>query len=191
MQTVPETAPHELYLRSAPANKPSAPLKLYANITGKILVERELGSRVEDRVRESTTQAAKAHKNKGIVRLNEAPPTPTTATATATKKGKKAGSGVTVTRRVAPQVQTIKARNEGSPAGHSTASYDDHPARARMIRCLAVQQRTAAEAIKAVGGSSVSESEAKDLAGLLEAVRSLALPLLFTTIHLSCLRSSS
>lgn len=172
MQTVPETAPHELYLRSAPVNKPSAPLKLYADITGKILVERELGSRVEDRVRESTTQAAKAHKNKGIVRLNEAPPTPTTATST-TKKGKKSGSGVTVTRRVAPQVQPIKARNEGTHSASAVVSFDDHPARARMIRYLAIQQRTAAEAIKAVGGSSLSESTAKELAQLLEAVRFL------------------
>lgn len=106
------------------------------------------------------------------MRLNEAPPTPTTATST-TKKGKKSGSGVTVTRRVAPQVQPIKARNEGTHSASAVVSFDDHPARARMIRYLAIQQRTAAEAIKAVGGSSLSESTAKELAQLLEAVRFL------------------
>lgn len=176
MQTFSETAPHELYLRSAPPNKPSTPLKLYANITGKILVERELDTRIEGRVRESTTQAAKAQKSKGIRRIEGTPATvqsPTTSSfGTSKKNGKKTGSGVTV--KPAPRTQEIKARNEGSPLARSpvtATSFDDHPARAQMIRCLAVQSRTAAEAIKAVGGASISESYAKELAELLEAVR--------------------
>ncbi|THV08594.1 hypothetical protein K435DRAFT_788017 [Dendrothele bispora CBS 962.96] len=50
---------HDLYLRSATANRPNVPLKLYANVTGKLTVsERMLDKDLEDRIRKRTADAA-------------------------------------------------------------------------------------------------------------------------------------
>ncbi|KAF7376061.1 hypothetical protein MSAN_00020900 [Mycena sanguinolenta] len=61
MRPVKENYPHDLYLRASSAAKPMAPLKLYANITGKFTVERDL-AQVQDIIR-TTTLAAENKKN--------------------------------------------------------------------------------------------------------------------------------
>ncbi|TFY73324.1 hypothetical protein EWM64_g10687, partial [Hericium alpestre] len=162
-----ESIAHELYLRSAPANKPHAPLKLYAAITGKVLVDRELDTSISDRVRESTVQAAKAKNGKRIVVL-DAPPAPTpssTAKAKAPpKKRKVLNSGAPViTKRVNVPIQ---AKNEGSAAPRGPSPLPPQDAvpelppsvRNRMVHCLATGQRTADDVIRLVGGATPSQA---------------------------------
>ena len=57
MRQAQETTVHELYLRASSITKKTAPLKLYANVVGKLTVERELHDDVYDRLRESTQDA--------------------------------------------------------------------------------------------------------------------------------------
>ena len=188
MRIIGEAAPHELYLRSTPLNKPNAPLKLYANITGKITVERELDQKIEDKVSQSTADAAKAKNSRRIVVIDEPPPKKPAAASAATTKKKKAGTSVSVTRR-APQI--IQAKNEGSsrlasPApNHGKALSPLRPPaattninlRQRVIRCVAASPRTQDEVVNLVGGPSCADSTRRDVLAQLEDVRAPSCPL--------------
>src|ERR1700729_530421 len=70
MRPLREGSPHELYLRSSSAAKPMAPLKLYANVTGKFTVERELGEKVQDKVRDRTQVAEKQRTERKVQMLD-------------------------------------------------------------------------------------------------------------------------
>ena len=47
-----------------------APLKLYANVTGKFTVERELGEKVQDKVRDRTQVAEKQRTERKVQMLD-------------------------------------------------------------------------------------------------------------------------
>ncbi|KAI0744139.1 hypothetical protein C8Q80DRAFT_1185254 [Daedaleopsis nitida] len=64
---------HELYLRVPTTHKPMAPLKLYANVIGKFMVERELGEKVQESVREATLGAEKARTERKAIYLDKPP----------------------------------------------------------------------------------------------------------------------
>jgi hypothetical protein len=49
-----------------------APLKLYANVTGKFMVERELGEKVQDKVRDRT-QVAEKQRTECEVQMLDSP----------------------------------------------------------------------------------------------------------------------
>ncbi|KAF8210125.1 hypothetical protein K438DRAFT_1809044, partial [Mycena galopus ATCC 62051] len=69
-----ENYPHDLYLRASSAAKPMAPLKLYANITGKFTVERDL-AQVQENIRNTTAAAEKKKNTRGIARIDGPPST--------------------------------------------------------------------------------------------------------------------
>lgn len=92
VQHTPENGNHELYIRVSQANKPSAPLKLYANVIGKFMVERQLGEKVQETVRDRTKQAEEARTERKTILLDKPPTQPK-----ASKQKKKE-----VTRRVIP-----------------------------------------------------------------------------------------
>src|SRR6266446_5593401 len=79
---VQESTPHELYLRAALASKVNAPLKLYADITGKFTVERELNGKTESKVQQSTADAQKNKTERRIVLLDNPPALNPSATKT-------------------------------------------------------------------------------------------------------------
>ncbi|KAI0266713.1 hypothetical protein BC834DRAFT_1041002 [Gloeopeniophorella convolvens] len=172
MSGVQESTPHELYLRSAPANKTNAPLKLYADIAGKYTVGRELNGKTESKVHQSTADAQKAKSGGRIVVLDAppalAPPTKSKPAA-GPKKRKDATSGTTVKR--VPQL--IQAKNEGSAATRARsplppAAASAPPAsqgnlvsqtmRSQMVHLLARGPRSKEDVLTQVGGPDASNA---------------------------------
>ncbi|OBZ70678.1 hypothetical protein A0H81_09126 [Grifola frondosa] len=148
MQSLKEDSPHELYLRTSTASKPMAPLKHYANVTGKFTVVPVLNSKVEDKVRERTLKSEQQRTGRQIVVVDTPPVLNRPATSSGAKKRKEPAT------RKEPQILR-------RPAGNASASSTAHPSRVasplpnasastnealenmrtRLIHFLAIRQR--------------------------------------------------
>ncbi|KAG8214108.1 hypothetical protein J3R82DRAFT_10868 [Butyriboletus roseoflavus] len=180
MRPQKESSPHELYLRAASSLKPMAPLKLYANVVGKFMVERQLGDRVTGKVRQQTMVAKQQHMERQAILLDQ-PPIPVSA-----KNGKRKmpGSG-TVLKKTLPSDQLRLASRKVSPLPQNTpSSKAGADVRSRLVRCLAISPRLSDDAVKMVGGANIGLSTRQDLLALLEDVSptapSATLPVLIT-----------
>lgn len=196
-----EDIPHDLYLRAAPANKPTAPLKLYANVTGKFFVEQKLASDNAHlkKLRERTAQATEAKQETRTMMLDAPPVTASQSTAGTSKKRKAPGTGIFRKPLPASSSATASLGVGGSSAGGRKASPNpaapgpsasgsgsasgsasgssapsgntaSHPARPRLIHCLALAPRSADEVVRLVGGSRCDSSTRADLLNLLSDV---------------------
>ncbi|KAI0085057.1 hypothetical protein BDY19DRAFT_967795 [Irpex rosettiformis] len=175
-----ENSPHELYMRSVPpSNKNTAPLRFYANVVGKFMVERELGSRVESVIRDKTAAAEKQRTERKTIMLDAPPPSAPPVKAskkknTTTKKQNAVTSSRTMStassaqasRMVSPRPPPMPAPSPRS-AAPSIASDSD---RARLIHFLALNPRTLTEVMRSVGGIEEDQPFRQDLIDLLKAV---------------------
>ena len=176
MRSQQESSPHEIYLRTSTAAKPNVPLKLYANVIGKLIVEHQLGKKITDGVRQRTIEAKKAHSERQAILLDQ-PLIP--ASGSKPPKRKTPGSGTVVKKSTAPTDQlrassssTAPARKV-SPLPHNPPSSRNADVRRRLVHCLATQARLADEAIRMVGGANISVPAREDLLRLLEDVSSI------------------
>lgn len=74
MRHARESTLHELYLRASSITKKTAPLKLYANVVGKLTVVRELRDDVCDKLRESTQDAVNQRMTRTTQMIDAPPP---------------------------------------------------------------------------------------------------------------------
>lgn len=173
MRPQKESSPHELYLRAASAAKPMAPLKLYANIIGKFMVERQLGAKVTDKVRQQTMVAKQQHMERQAILLDK-PPIPVPGT----KNGKRKAPGSGTVIKKTPALEHLRvasssavASRKASPLLHNTPSTKANAdVRRRLVHCLAISPRMAEDAVKMVGGTGVGGAARNDLLALLEEV---------------------
>ncbi|KAK0504853.1 hypothetical protein EDD18DRAFT_1343630 [Armillaria luteobubalina] len=160
IKTQHEHIRHELYLRTPSAQKPNAPLRLHANITGKLTVENNL-DKVSERIAQSRQEADKqkeVHKTKFI------DPPPDLAPPTKQKKKQQAASSM-FRKPLRPSDQLARPNPAPAPAASTssaptprTKSPTTNPARAaalsslrqRLIRYLAKGDRKTDDAVKAV-----------------------------------------
>jgi RNA polymerase II elongation factor ELL len=174
MRPLEERSPHELYLRASSAAKPMAPLKLYANVTGKFTVERELGEKVGDKVRDRTLVAQKKRTERTAILLDKPPELSAT-------NGKKKKPQPTMFRKPIqpsdrqPTHNAAATRVQASPhPTPSTSKEGDNATRVRLIHFLATSTpRSPNEVVKALGGRDSHPSVQKILLGLLEDVSSV------------------
>lgn len=174
MRAQQESTPHEIYLRTSSAAKPNAPLKLYANVIGKFMVERQLGAKVTDGVRQRTMEAKKAHSERQAILLDR-PPIPTPATKHT--KRKTPGSGTVMKKTVAP-VDQLRVPSTSSGSGRKVSPLPQNPpssranadVRRRLVHCLAMQPRQSDDAVRMVGGANISVQTREELLKLLEEV---------------------
>lgn len=168
MRPQKESSPHELYLRAASAARPMAPLKLHANIIGKFMVERQLGDKVTDKVRQHTLVAKQQHLERQAILLDQ-PPIPVIAKSA---KRKLPGSG-TVVKKTAPVDQhrlappSLSSRRASPLPQPSRANAD---VRRRLVHCLAISPRLSDDAVKMVCGANTSSAARDDLLALLDDV---------------------
>ncbi|TFK44650.1 hypothetical protein BDQ12DRAFT_673329 [Crucibulum laeve] len=164
MRPVKEATAHEVYLRASTANKKNAPLKLYANVTGKFTVERELGDKIADKVRESTMDAANQRNNRTTIMLD----TPPTLSTQNNKKRKDAPTISSTMFRKPPRPDQSSTRNTlsvsappparvPSPAPREPSKEGQTSLRQRMVHFLAVNDRSQEELVKNLGGPSCSK----------------------------------
>ncbi|PCH36123.1 hypothetical protein WOLCODRAFT_140232 [Wolfiporia cocos MD-104 SS10] len=173
-----EEAPHELYLRTIVANRPSTSLKLHATVTGRLEVERQFDQKVGDKVRKTRIDAEQQRTERKIVTL-DAPPV---------DLGKASGKGA-AKKRAAPKRPahtqpnslsvTSSAARGASPrtvAPASTRSASQAPAggsssakslRARLIHFLALEPRTVKDILSKVLGGGADDAMKRELKALM------------------------
>jgi RNA polymerase II elongation factor ELL len=170
MRPQKESSPHELYLRAASAAKPMAPLKLYANVIGKFMVERQLGDKVTDKVRQQTMVAKAQHLERQAILLDQ-PPIPVPSAKNA--KRKVPGSGTVLKKTPASDQLRLPSSSSRkvSPLPQNTpSSKANADVRRRLVHCLAITPRLADDVVRMVGGANTSASVREDLLALLEDV---------------------
>jgi RNA polymerase II elongation factor ELL len=179
MRSLKETSPHELYLRLASAAKPMAALRLHGNVVGKFTVERELGEKVQDKVRDRTLVAEKQRLERKAILL-DTPPDLSPA-----KNGKKRKPSSTSTARNAaksrnellpslkvPSSQTIPRPTTPRPSGQPSPNKDNlRDPFNRVVHCLAQRPRSPDDVIRLVGGSGASSVLKRELLDILREVR--------------------
>ncbi|KAG2111164.1 uncharacterized protein F5147DRAFT_686586 [Suillus discolor] len=172
MRPLKESSPHEIYLRTSSAAKPNAPLKLYANVMGKFIVDRQLGEKVTDKVRQQTIEAKKQHSERQTIML-DAPLI--SAAGTKNLKRKTPGSGTVVKKSAqrdtlhTPAASTPAARKI-SPIPQTVSSKANADIRRRLIHFLAVENRETDLTVARVCGSNCDASARANLLSILEEV---------------------
>ncbi|KAI8972229.1 hypothetical protein BD414DRAFT_448839 [Trametes punicea] len=166
-----ENGPHELYLRLASAQKPMAPLKLYANVIGKFVVERQLGEKIEGSVRDRTLEAEKQRTERKAIYLD----TPPDLSYPGAKGKNKKDAGVS-RRPGAPsashslssaRVSRVASPLPGSGSHARGSSTDISSTRARLIHCLALKPRTTEDVITMCAGKVPTPQMKEELLSLL------------------------
>lgn len=181
MRSLKEDSPHELYLRSSSAAKPMAPLKLYANVTGKFMVERELGEKVQDKVRDRTQVAEKQRTERKVQMLDS----PLDIPAANGKKRKAPSAPSSLLKKAAhndhlrnvSSASTAAPSRVASPLPPKTASPSSTPAttkensiRRRMVQYLAISPRSTDEVMRAIGGANCDPATRRTLFEYLDEV---------------------
>lgn len=176
MRPLKEDTPHELYLRTSSAAKQMAPLKLYANVTGKFTVERELGDKVKDMLRVKTSDAAKQRDDRRT-KFIDAPPTLPPSNS---KKRKEPPTSSMFRNAIRPADQAKLNASTSSTATPARVSSPIPPRkktsaasatlRKRLVHCLAVSERPRDQALKLVAGGDSDASTRRDVLELLEEV---------------------
>ncbi|OAX41123.1 hypothetical protein K503DRAFT_736194 [Rhizopogon vinicolor AM-OR11-026] len=171
MRPMKESSPHEIYLRTSSAAKPNAPLKLYANVKGKFIVDRQLGAKVTDKVRQQTMEAKKQHSERQTIML-DTPPIP--AAGAKNLKRKAPGSGTVVKKnpqshalRVPSASTAVSRKVSPTPNISSKANAD---VRRRLVHFLAVEPRETDLAVARVCGNNRDATARTNLLGILEDV---------------------
>ena len=171
-----ETAMHELYLRAVSATKKNAPLKLYANVVGKFTVEqREIGNELQDKIRESTQDAAAQKTSRATVFMDTPP-----ETQPVNKKRKDAPMFHKPLRqsdkiKPVPSVSTAPTLASKTTPTHqpSTSQQGGVPALKRLVHCLARGEKSEDELFKLLGADRNASLRA-EIVGLLDEVRYLS-----------------
>jgi len=165
--SIQESSPHDLYLRTSSATKRNAPLKLYANITGKFAVGRQLDDRITDKVRASAADAQNQRAGHTTIFLKTPSDLPL-------PNGKKNKDAPMPRKPVKPTPATSTASSSSGasqvPPQPQRSKEALQDIRNRMIRCIAAAPRTPEQVVKLVGGNDSSAAVKRDILDLLDEV---------------------
>ncbi|KAJ7188376.1 hypothetical protein C8R46DRAFT_1054601 [Mycena filopes] len=163
MHSAKENSPHDLYLRASSASKPMAPLKLYANITGKFTVEPAF-DKIQHRIRTTTHNADRIRKESRVTMLDEPP---TDLSSTQPIKKRKAPAASSMFRKPAAPPRLPASARVPSPLPPVTPS----PLRTALIKALAVKESSLDELIRLLpGGDNDPEKKRRKLLELLNQI---------------------
>ncbi|KAH8828329.1 hypothetical protein DL96DRAFT_1170089 [Flagelloscypha sp. PMI_526] len=151
MQPIKEESRHELYLRAASQSKPNAPLKLFANITGKCSVDR-LATEPERSDAGSVPRKKKEKESVSMFRKPARPSASTSVTATIVTAPSASSSSSAIRPSLPPAPSRRPAAAAPEAAIPSTNLSMD--LRSRMIHCLALHERPIEVLTKAVGAET-------------------------------------
>ncbi|KAJ7783035.1 hypothetical protein B0H16DRAFT_1357548, partial [Mycena metata] len=164
MRPSKENSPHDLYLRASSASKPMAPLKLYANITGKFTVLQTL-DKIQDKMRTTTRDADRIRKGSRVIMVDEPPAD--LSSAQPGKKRKAPAANSTMFRKAIPQPRPSTSARAPSPLPPATPS----PLRTAVVKALAVKERSLDELLQLSPGGNIDvEKRRRKLVELLNQI---------------------
>lgn len=178
MAHLPENAIHELYLRTSSASKKNAPLKLYANLSGKLTAEmKEIGDELRDKIRESTQGAAAQKSSRATVFMPTPDPQPSS------KKRKEHSSSNMFHKPLKSVPKVVKApipsstppptqKNLTSPATMAPQS-SGVPFRRRFIQCLARGEKQEDDLFKLLRITDRNSNLRSEMLNLLDEVNAI------------------
>ncbi|KAI1795641.1 hypothetical protein LXA43DRAFT_730643 [Ganoderma leucocontextum] len=174
-----ENTIHEMYIRVQTAAKPNIPLKPYATVVGKFIVDRQLGEKVEETVRDRTLEAAKQRTERKAIFLDNPPDLSYHGSKAKGKKhaGSASRTSIHSTSYVsspkAPPLPSSSSRTSGLASSTSVMATTDRATRARLIHCLAIEHRTLSQVVTLCLGKERTEEQEKAFVALM---RQLAEP---------------
>ena len=160
-QPSPENVVHDIYIRATSARHKNPPLKYYAKVVGKFVVQRDRLDEIGDKIGRSRKDAEELRQQRKV-QMIDGPP----ADVLNARKHKDARS-----KKPAPTphrpTPTPSSSNPSSSASTPSLGNDF---RSRVIQCLAASPRTTEECIKLLLGRNTNPETRKDFLKLLHEV---------------------
>ncbi|TCD62028.1 hypothetical protein EIP91_007546 [Steccherinum ochraceum] len=129
-----ESSAHEIYLRTAQPNKPNAPLRLFANVSAKLAVQRDLRE-VEQQIRGRAQEAEKQRNERQVMYLKDPPPPTKPPKKKPTAARKVAAADTDSHRNLSAPSSSLPTRGP-SPRAASPSPPPNPDLRARLINIL-------------------------------------------------------
>jgi len=163
-QPAPENAVHDIWIRAASARLKNPPLKYYAKVVGKFVVQRDRIEEIGDKIGRSRKDAEELRQQRKIQMIDRPP-------ADILKAGKRKD---VKSKKPAPtpaaQRPTSTPSSNTTSSGTSTSSLGSD-FRSRLIQCLATSPRTTEDSIKLLLGRKPNPDTRKEFIKLLAEVR--------------------
>lgn len=157
----PENAVHDIYIRATSARQKNPPLKHYAKVVGKFVVQRDRVDEVGDKIGRSRRDAEEQRLQRKVQMIDGPPTDVLNAGKRKDAKPKKPTP--------APQRPT-PTPSSNTPTSGTSASSLGSDFRGRLIQCLATSPRTTEESIKLLLGRHPNPDMRKEFIRLLAEV---------------------
>ena len=156
-QPAPENAVHDIYIRATSARQKNPPLRYYAKVVGKFVVQRDRVEEIGDRIGRSRKEAEEQRQQRKIQVIDEPP-------AGVPNSGKRKD---VKQKKPAPAPQRLTPTPSSNNPSSSTSSSLGSVFRTRLIQCLATSPRTTEESIKLLLGRNPNPDTRKEFLKLL------------------------
>lgn len=163
----PENAVHDIYIRATSVRQKNPPLKHYAKVVGKFMVQRDRVEEIGDKISRSRKDAEEL-RQRGKIQVIDGPP----ADVPSARKRKDVKP-----KKPAPQRPT-PTPSSTTPSSSTSASSLGSDFRSRLIQCLATSPRTTEESVKLLLGRNPNPDRRKEFTRLLAQVCYTILPVL-------------
>lgn len=162
-QPAPENSVHDIYIRATSARQKNPPLKYYARVVGKFVVQRDRVEGVRDKIGRSRKDAEELRQQRRVQVIDGPPADVLVAGKRKDVKPKKPPP--------APQRPTLTpSSNTPSSSSSSSTSSLGSDFRSRLIQCLTTSPRTTEESIKLLLGRNPNPDTRKEFIKLLAEV---------------------
>jgi RNA polymerase II elongation factor ELL len=159
-EPAPESSVHDIYIRATSARQKNPPLKYYARVVGKFVVQPDRVEKIGDKIGRSRKDAEELRQQRKIQMIDEPPANVLNAGKRKDVKPKKPAL------TPAPQRPTPTPSSNTSRSSTSTSSLGSD-FRSRLIQCLATSPRTTEESIKLLLGRNPNPDTRKEFIKLL------------------------
>lgn len=160
----PENAVHDIYIRATSARQKNPPLKYYAKVVGKFVVQRDRVEVIGDKIGRSRKDAEEQRQQRKIQMIDP-------AVVLNAGKRKDVKSKKPAPTQALQRPTPTPSSNTSSSSTPSSSSSLGNDFRSRVIQCLATSPRTTEESIKLLLGRNPNPDTRKEFLRLLAEVR--------------------
>ena len=160
-QPSPENAVHDIYIRATSARQRDPPLRYYAKVVGKFVVQRDRVEEIGDKIGRSRKDAEGQRQQRKIQVIDGPPADVLNA---GKRKDVKPKKPAPTTKRPTP------TPSSNTPSSSTSSSSLGSDFRNRLIQCLATSPRTTEDSIKLLLRSNPNPDTRKEFLKLLAEV---------------------